>query len=512
MARLVCTALLYFERVGVGAGAWLFFREERTPYVLAAALGLSYIARTTLRARVRTRTEATYYRDAVAAILARPFAHAKDAELEALVLGNVDLVARHEADTVPGLWAEGLAAITLSVAVLVTQPLSATLAVAVAAAGGGLAAMGARVIAEREGSRGWARFAEVLRFLMGSVHGRVELAAHGERDARLRALDDKLTAWRHQAFRLEWTGGLAARGTVAVALVVGVAVYTSSATPSLQTVAVALLLLQPFAGLLQRTLETVRSRDARRTMAELLAPRTSSRRGSAPPKEVHAIRWSRWSGGYADRADALTIAELAFERSEGALLLEGPNGSGKSTLLRSLVGLLDHQKGELTIDGVALDALDDDAWKQRVAYLPQRPYLPAQGTIREALAFLDATATDEAMNAALARVELAAPLDDDVNALSAGERQRLAIARLLLRDADLVLLDEPDQNLDKKGLAIVSSIVRELARDKCVIVAAHDPELLAIEGHHVQLAAGRVSGQELKAPASGGSQQSRASA
>ncbi len=513
-AQVLGAALLYFERVGVAAGAWFFLREHNTltSAVIAATVGATYITRVTLRARMRARAESAFYRLAVQAVLAKPFAHAKDAEVEALILGNAEIFARHEADTIPSLWAESFAAVTLAIGLAVTQPSSTLLAVLLAAIGGGLAAVGARALAQRESTRGWERFTDVLRFLMSSVLGRVELAAHGESDTRLRTLDEKLSAWRRISFRIEWFTGLAARGTLAVALIVGIAVYASMSRPSLENVAVALLLLQPFAGVVQRVLETVRTRDARRAVSELLELPATIAPTAKCPEQVTTIRWSDWAGGYAPSVDALSIEQFAFTRNEGALVLEGPNGSGKSTLLRSLVGLLAHSRGEITVNDVVLSAIDSSVWKHQVAYLPQRPHVPAQGTIREAIAFLHPDATDADMQSTLARMDLDATLDADINALSAGERQRLAIARVLLRDAQVVLLDEPDQNLDRKGLQLVTRIIAQLAREKLVIVAAHDPEFLNIEGHHVSLRGGRIVSHEIKAPVSAGTHRSQASA
>lgn len=512
--RIGCSALLYFERVGVTLGALGFLRDgnKLRSLALATMFGASYLTRITLRARLRARAEGAFYRDAVAAVLAKPLAHSKEAEIEALVLGNAHTVAQHEADTIPSLWAEALAAATLTIVLGFTQPVHTLLAVFLAAAGGGLAAVVAKGIAQRESTRGWKRFTEVLRFLMSSVLGRVELAAHGESDTRLLALEEKLAIWRLQAFRIEWLTGLASRGSLAVALVVGALILAATAHPSLETVAIALLLLQPFAGVVQRILETVRTRDVRQTLAHLLRMPEMAASRAPCPQNVSVLAFRDWTGGYVEGRDALTITELVLDRGEGALLLGGANGSGKSTLLRSLVGLLGHQRGTLTIDGVSLTSIDANDWKHRVAYLPQRPHMPAQGTIREAFAFLHPSADDAALRTALSRVELDVELDGDVNALSAGQRQRLAIARVLLRDADVVLLDEPDQNLDRRGLQLLTTMVRELAPRRLLIIAAHDPEILAIEGRHLSLDKGLVVGDSLTAPASGGNRRSLASA
>jgi ATP-binding cassette subfamily C protein CydD len=86
------------------------------------------------------------------------------------------------------------------------------------------------------------------------------------------------------------------------------------------------------------------------------------------------------------------------------------------------------------------------------------------------------------------------PLKVRVDTLSVGERQRIALARLLSRDASLFVLDEPDANLDRAGIALVADVLRELARDHGVIFAAHTPELLGVADHVVTLEGGRVVG------------------
>jgi ABC-type transport system involved in cytochrome bd biosynthesis fused ATPase/permease subunit len=109
-------------------------------------------------------------------------------------------------------------------------------------------------------------------------------------------------------------------------------------------------------------------------------------------------------------------------------------------------------------------------------------------------------AADERILAALDRVGLLPvlrragddPLTVRVDSLSVGERQRIALARILCRDAFLFLLDEPDANLDRTGIALVAELLRDLAGRGMVAFAAHTPELLAVAGRVVVLAQGRV--------------------
>jgi ABC-type transport system involved in cytochrome bd biosynthesis fused ATPase/permease subunit len=120
--------------------------------------------------------------------------------------------------------------------------------------------------------------------------------------------------------------------------------------------------------------------------------------------------------------------------------------------------------------------------------------------VRDAIRFLAMEASDERIRRALDRVGLTEglgrggsdPLEAGIASLSVGQRQRVALARVLCRDASFVLVDEPEANLDREGIDLVVGIVRELARDHMVLVAAHAPELMEIADRVVVLEAGRV--------------------
>ncbi len=132
--------------------------------------------------------------------------------------------------------------------------------------------------------------------------------------------------------------------------------------------------------------------------------------------------------------------------------------------------------------------------------LPQRAYMPPQASIGAGIRFLAPETTDEATLHALERVGLLAslrrsgkdPLAIAIETLSVGERQRLAIARLLCRDAAVYLLDEPDANLDRAGIALCARLVRELSRQAMVAFAAHTPELIEVADDVVTLDRGRI--------------------
>jgi len=191
---------------------------------------------------------------------------------------------------------------------------------------------------------------------------------------------------------------------------------------------------------------------------------------------------------YGDRP-AVEDVSLTVHPGE-VVALTGPSGAGKSTLLAVLLGFVRPSAGRVLVDWTDLAAFDPDAWRARIAWVPQRPYLFADtvaGNIR--LGRPDATDAEvrEAARAAgaLEFVEalplgFATPLGEDGAGLSAGQRQRVALARAFLRDAPLLLLDEPTSNLDAESEAAVVEAVRRLAAGRTVILVAHRPALAAL--------------------------------
>ncbi|MQS13099.1 thiol reductant ABC exporter subunit CydD [Streptomyces kaniharaensis] len=198
---------------------------------------------------------------------------------------------------------------------------------------------------------------------------------------------------------------------------------------------------------------------------------------------------------------ALDGAALTL-RPGATVALTGPSGAGKSTLLAVLLGLTAPDAGTVRItaaDGRTHDLaeLDPKTWRRQIAWVPQHPHLFA-GTVAENLRLHRPEATDEELWTALRSAHaldfvtrLDAPLGEDGAGLSAGQRQRLALARVLLADdRPLVLLDEPTANLDGASEAAVVDAVRALAEDpaRTVLVVAHRPALLAVADERVRLA------------------------
>ncbi|MFD3972883.1 thiol reductant ABC exporter subunit CydD [Streptomyces cyaneofuscatus] len=195
-------------------------------------------------------------------------------------------------------------------------------------------------------------------------------------------------------------------------------------------------------------------------------------------------------------APSLDAASLTVEPGETVALV-GPSGVGKSTLLNVVLGFAVPDEGRVRVGGRDLAAVDPERWRSRIAWVPQRPHLFA-GTIAENVRLARPDADDEAVVAALREAgacDFVAELPDgertllgeDGAGLSAGQRQRLALARAFLADRPMLLLDEPTASLDGETEAGIVEAVRRLAAGRTVLLVVHRPALLAVADRVVTL-------------------------
>ena len=179
------------------------------------------------------------------------------------------------------------------------------------------------------------------------------------------------------------------------------------------------------------------------------------------------------------RSAALAGVSLSIERGSVAALL-GPNGAGKTTLLRILATAIRPSFGTAEVDGIDV-AARPEAIRARVAYLSHATGLyddlTATENLRFAASMLGRPDGAAAAERVLLRVNLALDANRRVGAFSAGMRHRLALARLLLAEPTLVLLDEPHATLDADGMALVDELIGEWkANGSTVLVASHQAE------------------------------------
>jgi thiol reductant ABC exporter CydD subunit len=201
--------------------------------------------------------------------------------------------------------------------------------------------------------------------------------------------------------------------------------------------------------------------------------------------------------------DVPVLRDVDLELRPGErVALVGASGSGKSTLLALLMRLADPTEGRVSVGGVDLRDGDPAAWRRRVAWVAQRPGLIA-GTVADNVRMADPGASDERVRAALAAANAGALVEalpegfetrvgEGGLPLSAGEAQRVALARAFLRDAPLVILDEPTAALDPAGAALVGDAIERLSAGRTVVIAVHRLALARRADRVVVLDAGRI--------------------
>jgi ATP-binding cassette, subfamily C, bacterial CydD len=182
--------------------------------------------------------------------------------------------------------------------------------------------------------------------------------------------------------------------------------------------------------------------------------------------------------------------------------LVGRSGAGKSTLVNLLLRFMDAQEGQIHVNSIPLTELPADAWREYIALVPQRPYL-FSGSVYANIRLARADASEEEVKhaaelaGAAAFIEqlpqgYATEIGERGARLSAGQVQRLAIARAFLKDAPLLILDEPTSSLDPESELLIRKALEDLMRDRTVLIIAHRYNTIAAASRTAVLEDGRL--------------------
>jgi ABC-type multidrug transport system fused ATPase/permease subunit len=506
-------ALAFVERLLAPAIVYVFVLQGPVP---ALALSVTLTAVLAVRGAAQrsftAHSHAELYRRVVSAVLGGDVLQPSllpDEEARGSLFEGLHRIAVLLAETLPNLGANLIAAVVLAVFVAATQPPNVTLVAALTLLVGGVGLFTSRRWVDRAQTEAWRAWDQVAKDVTDACEGRLELVAAGRDQDFVGRFGRTSLSWDVQARRAGRAAGILGRLPMALlAVAVGAAVVFDAwrrGLPWSDAGLRACLLVSnapAFVGIARGVQELVSNEPRLRLVARVVdaGARKRSAGGAAPSAspervEVDAVRFAYGSDG----REALSGVSFAW-RSGELLALAGPNGSGKSTCLRALLGLGAVEDGRVLVDGVPLGEVDVLRWRRSIAFLAQRPYLPPRATVRECLRFLDSDTPEEVIRAAIERVGMLErlrqaapdPLDLRVESLSVGERQRIALARVLCRPAPLFLLDEPDANLDRDGIALVADLLVELARRHMVLVVAHTPEVLAVADRVITLEGGSV--------------------
>ena len=206
----------------------------------------------------------------------------------------------------------------------------------------------------------------------------------------------------------------------------------------------------------------------------------------------------------------VAVNQLSFSVAAGEVFgLLGPNGAGKTTTLRMILGLLHPTSGDATVDGFAVSRFPDEV-KRRIGLVSASAGLYQWLTPREMLLFfadlysVPPSSARERLESLADLLDLRGFLDQRCSTLSTGQKQRVTLARALMHDPPIMLLDEPTRGVDVGAKAQIHALIMDLAAGGAgvLLISSELPEILHLSSRIIVLRAGRLVGELSRAHAS----------
>lgn len=369
--------------------------------------------------------------------------------------------------------------------------------------------------AQKQTARQWTALSRMSAYFLDTLQGLVTLKALGrsrEQIDRIARVSEQYRETTMGVLRLTFLSALslellATIGTAVIAVEVGLRLLYGRL--GFEAAFFVLLLApefyQPLRALGLRFHASMDGVSAAQRIYEVLdAPEPMLHGGSLPAPDPRSapIVFRDVSYTYPGRSEP-ALSHLSMTIHPGKITaLVGQSGAGKSTILSLLLGFIRPDAGEILVGGVPLSGIDVQHWRAQIAWTSQQPYL-FHGSIVDNLRLACPLADFDAMRSALAQAHLlewidAQPLGLETQIgeggarLSGGQAQRLALARAFLRDAPLLLLDEPTAHLDVQQEQLLQESTRGLVQGRTALVIAHRLSTAAAADEIIVLEGGRV--------------------
>lgn len=204
-----------------------------------------------------------------------------------------------------------------------------------------------------------------------------------------------------------------------------------------------------------------------------------------------------------EEAERPVLSDISFNwQGNGFVGIVGESGAGKSTLIDVLAGYLEYRDGEITVNQEKVDSLACANWQQNIAYIPQHPHI-FSGSLADNIRFYEPDVSDEVVEKVVEKIGLTdlvasfskgihEPIGEGGRALSGGQEQRIAMARALLSERPIILLDEPTAHLDIETEYEIKQTMLQLFKDKLVFLATHRLHWMKEMDHIIVLKNGQI--------------------